>query len=84
MFSISYHCQDLTLFIGSQENISKKCLYLNHKCYVGMYCPTGVEMLDNIISRDEDPTFFSTDPDPAGKKMRIRIRHEIEMKKKYI
>ena len=24
--------------------------------------------------RDEDPTFFSTDPDPAGKKMRIWIR----------
>ena len=27
-----------------------------------------------VMSRDEDPTFFSTDPDPAGKKMRIRIR----------
>ena len=24
--------------------------------------------------RDEDPTYFSTDPDPAGKKMQIRIR----------
>ena len=35
-------------------------------------------------SRDEDPEFFSTDPDPAQlkKKFRIRIRSEIEMKKK--
>ena len=27
-----------------------------------------------VKTRDEDPTFFSTDPDPTGKKMRIQIR----------
>ena len=33
-------------------------------------------------SRDEDPEFFSTDPDPAQlKKFRIRNRPDIEMKK---
>ena len=33
---------------------------------------TGLYQRD--YSRDDDPTFFSTDPDPAGKRMRIRIR----------
>ena len=41
-----------------------------------------------VESRDEDPTYFSTVPDPAQlrKKIRIRlrIRPEIEMKKKDI
>ena len=26
-----------------------------------------------VFCRDEDPTFFSTDPDPAGEKVEIRI-----------
>ena len=27
-----------------------------------------MEMYGSDVDRDEDPTFFSTDPDPAGKK----------------
>ena len=34
-----------------------------------------------LKTRDEDPTFFSTDPDPAQLEI-FRIRPEIEMKKK--
>ena len=40
--------------------------------------------------RDEDPGFFSTDPDPAQLRkkirlrIRLRIRPEFEMNKKYI
>ena len=42
------------------------------------------DVLSSDSTSDEDPEFFSTDPDPAQlkKKFRIRIRPEIEMKKK--
>ena len=34
-----------------------------------------------INTRDEDPTFYSEDPDPAQLKKKIRIPPSIEMKK---
>ena len=40
-------------------------------------------LLVAILARDEDPTFFSTDPDPAQLE-KNRIRPEIEMKKTYV
>ena len=62
-------------------SVNGKCLSIN---------PFRPLLLGNIcISlniRDEDPEFFSTDPDPAQLKkkirIRLRIRPEIEMKKK--
>ena len=49
---------------------------------------SAISILYNASNRDEDPEFFSTDPDPAQLKkkirirIRLRIRPEIEMKKK--
>ena len=45
----------------------------------------GIDMQPHFSElRDEDPTFFSTDPDPTQlkKKFRLRLRPEIEMKNK--
>ena len=45
---------------------------------------TDTQNYSTDLRRDEDPRFFSTDPDPAQlkKKFRILIRPDIEMKKK--
>ena len=56
-------------------------------CKILRAVPLRYKVDDN--TRDEDPEFFSTDPDPAQLKkfrtrirIRLRIRPEIEMKKK--
>ena len=46
---------------------------VNNPLQLGNQAPKHCNVLQ---TSDEDPTFFSTDPDPAGEKMRIRIRLE--------